>query len=183
MEVALPIILFVAGFGVGAFVVWQIKQREIEDRQQAQADLESAFGNLSRQALMENQTQFMELARGEFQKLEQQSGQQLNQKKELIDSSLKTISSSVQQLSEGTARLHGSVESTTRRLDNLTETTDQLRQILSSSQARGQWGERMVEDILNLLGLFLVLFLIFFLEKFEVDLGLLDLGFLFNDSS
>ena len=40
MEVALPIILFVAGFGVGAFVVWQIKQREIEDRQQAQADLE-----------------------------------------------------------------------------------------------------------------------------------------------
>ena len=153
MEVALPIILFVAGFGAGAFVVLQIKQREIEDRQQAQADLESAFGNLSRQALMENQTQFMELARGEFQKLEQQSGQQLNQKKELIDSSLKTISSSVQQLSEGTARLHGSVESTTRRLDNLTETTDQLRQILCSSQARGQWGERMVEDILNLLGL------------------------------
>lgn len=153
MEVALPIILFVIGFGVGAFVVWQIKEKEQQERQRSEAELESAFGNLSRQALTESQTQFLELARGEFQKLEQSSGQQLDQKKELIDSSLKTISSTVQQLNEGTARLHGSVESTTRRLDNLTQTTDQLRQILSSSQARGQWGERMVEDILNLLGL------------------------------
>ena len=28
-----------------------------------------------------------------------------------------------------------------------------LRDILSSSQKRGQWGERMVEDILQLIGL------------------------------
>ena len=45
------------------------------------------------------------------------------------------------------------MESSTKRIENLTETTNQLRQILSSSQARGQWGERMVEDILNLLGM------------------------------
>ena len=38
-------------------------------------------------------------------------------------------------------------------LDALNETTNKLRNILSSSQARGQWGERMVEDILNLLGM------------------------------
>lgn len=153
MEIALPVILFVVGFGVGAFVVWQIKQRELDSHTQAKASLEEAFGNLSRQALTENQSQFLDLARGEFQKLEQQTGQQLNQKKELIDSSLKNISTSIQQLNEGTAKLHGSVESSTRRLESLTETTDQLRQILSSSQARGQWGERMVEDILNLLGM------------------------------
>ena len=39
------------------------------------------------------------------------------------------------------------------RLDNLQDTTNQLRLILSSSQARGQRGERLAEDILNLLGL------------------------------
>ena len=153
MEVALPIILFVAGFVVGGFVVWQMKQRELEDRRRSEEELESAFGNLSRQALTENQTQFLELARGEFQKLEKHSGEQLNQKKELIDTSLQNITTSILQLNQGTARLHGQVESSTKRIENLTETTNQLRQILSSSQARGQWGERMVEDILNLLGM------------------------------
>ena len=153
MEVALPIILFVGGFVVGGFVVWQMKQRELEDRRRSEEELEAAFGNLSRQALTENQSQFLELARGEFQKLEKHSGEQLNQKKELIDTSLQNITTSILQLNQGTARLHGQVESSTKRIENLTETTNQLRQILSSSQARGQWGERMVEDILNLLGM------------------------------
>jgi len=153
MEVALPIILFVGGFVMGGFVVWQMKQRELEDRRRSEEELETAFGNLSRQALTENQSQFLELARGEFQKLEKHSGEQLNQKKELIDTSLQNITTSILQLNQGTARLHGQVESSTKRIENLTETTNQLRQILSSSQARGQWGERMVEDILNLLGM------------------------------
>ena len=149
----MPIILFVSGFVMGGFVVWQMKQRELEDRRRSEEELETAFGNLSRQALTENQSQFLELARGEFQKLEKHSGEQLNQKKELIDTSLQNITTSILQLNQGTARLHGQVESSTKRIENLTETTNQLRQILSSSQARGQWGERMVEDILNLLGM------------------------------
>ena len=153
MEVVLPIILFVAGFAVGAFVIWQIKQKEIEERQRMEVELEQAFGNLSRQALTDNQSQFLDLARNEFKKLEDSSGQQLNQKKELIDTSLKNIASSIKQLNEGTSRLQGQVEHSTKRIENLSNTTDQLRRILSSSQARGQWGERMVEDILNLLGM------------------------------
>jgi len=153
VEVVLPIILFVAGFAVGAFVIWQIKQKEIEERQRMEAELEQAFGNLSRQALTDNQSQFLDLARNEFKKLEDSSGQQLNQKKELIDTSLKNIASSIKQLNEGTSRLQGQMEHSTKRIENLSNTTDQLRRILSSSQARGQWGERMVEDILNLLGM------------------------------
>jgi DNA recombination protein RmuC len=153
VEVVLPIILFIAGFAVGAFVIWQIKQKEIEERQRMEAELEQAFGNLSRQALTDNQSQFLDLARNEFKKLEDSSGQQLNQKKELIDTSLKNIASSIKQLNEGTSRLQGQMEHSTKRIENLSNTTDQLRRILSSSQARGQWGERMVEDILNLLGM------------------------------
>ncbi len=37
-------------------------------------------------------------------------------------------------------------------LNTLTEHTHQLREVLSSSQARGQWGERMAEDVLRLAG-------------------------------
>ncbi|MCF7843005.1 MAG: DNA recombination protein RmuC, partial [Lentisphaeria bacterium] len=35
----------------------------------------------------------------------------------------------------------------------LRNTTEDLRRLLASSQTRGQWGERMVEDILNYIGL------------------------------
>ena len=45
------------------------------------------------------------------------------------------------------------MEESRKSVGVLSETTTQLRQILSSSQSRGQWGERMVEDILNFIGL------------------------------
>jgi DNA recombination protein RmuC len=38
------------------------------------------------------------------------------------------------------------------QLSVLSETTDSLRQALSSSKARGQWGERMADDVLRLHG-------------------------------
>ncbi len=45
------------------------------------------------------------------------------------------------------------MEASSKGISELSDTTSQLRQILSSSQARGQWGERMVEDILAFIGL------------------------------
>ncbi len=153
VEIFLPILLFVLGFGVGGFAVWQMKQKELEARHKSDKDLEATFGNLSRQALSENQQQFLELAKNEFEKLQSGSGKQLDQKKELIDASLKNIERSLRDLGDGTTGLREQMNLSQKRIDNLNTTTDQLRAILSSSQARGQWGERMVEDILNFLGL------------------------------
>jgi DNA recombination protein RmuC len=45
------------------------------------------------------------------------------------------------------------MEESRKTVGDLSDTTSRLRQILSSNQARGQWGERMVEDILNFIGL------------------------------
>ena len=153
MDIILPIVLFVAGFLAGGFLIWQLKHKESEAAKRSATELEDLFGNLSRQALSENQRQFLELARNEFVKLQEGSSQQLDQKKELIDSSLQNIQRSLKDLGEGTAGLRAQVRTSGERLDNLQDTTNQLRLILSSSQARGQWGERLVEDILNLLGL------------------------------
>ena len=35
----------------------------------------------------------------------------------------------------------------------LNDTTEHLRQALASSKKRGEWGERMAEDIINLVGM------------------------------
>lgn len=50
---------------------------------------------------------------------------------------------------ELTAQLHATVEQTA----SLTSTTAALREVLASPKARGQWGERMAEDVLRLAGL------------------------------
>ncbi|HUH07122.1 MAG TPA: DNA recombination protein RmuC, partial [Egibacteraceae bacterium] len=49
--------------------------------------------------------------------------------------------------------LSGHIAAAGQRTAELAETTRELRQALSSSKARGQWGERMAEDVLRLAGL------------------------------
>jgi DNA recombination protein RmuC len=48
--------------------------------------------------------------------------------------------------------LHEQLAAAGRSTAELAETTRQLREALSSSRARGQWGERMAEDVLRLAG-------------------------------
>jgi DNA recombination protein RmuC len=153
VSVWLPILLFVLGFGAGAIAVWQVKQRELEAHRKAGDKLEAAFGDLSRKALLENQHQFLDLAKLEFEKLQAGSGKHMEQKKELIDASLRNIDRSLRALGDDTVGLREQMQLSRRRIDTLNDTTDRLRLILSNSQARGQWGERMVEDILELLGM------------------------------
>ena len=49
--------------------------------------------------------------------------------------------------------LKSSIDTSQKTTEALSEHTARLREILSSSQKRGQWGERMVEDILRFVGL------------------------------
>jgi len=147
------IILFIAGTILGAIIVWFLRQREFSSIRKTEDDLKDAFSSLSREALDSNQKSFFELARNQFENLTKSSGQQLDEKKKLIDSTIKEMKSHLENLAKQTTELKGQIENSQQGISRLTDTTSKLRQILSSSQARGQWGERMVEDILNFIGL------------------------------
>jgi len=153
MTYTIGIILFVVGLLIGAVFVWIIRQKEIESIKKSEEELKDTFSSLSRLALDENQKSFFELARNQFENLTKSSGQQLDEKKKLIDSTIKDMRSHLESLVKQTTELKGQMENSQAGISKLTDTTSQLRQILSSSQARGQWGERMVEDILNFIGL------------------------------
>lgn len=147
------IILFIVGTVFGAIIVWILRQREISNIRKTEDELKNAFSTLSREALDSNQKSFFELARNQFENLAKSSGQQLDEKKKLIDSTIKEMKSHLEKLTKETIALKGQMENSHQGINRLTDTTSKLRQILSSSQARGQWGERMVEDILNFIGL------------------------------
>ena len=152
MEIS-GLILFILGFLIGGGFVWFFRQKDVDSIQQNQDNIKQEFENLSNKVLLDNQEKFLELASSKFSDLIQTSDKQLENKKELIDSTLKEMKANLDNLSKNTAALEGQMKESKESVGKLTDTTSQLRQILSSSQARGQWGERMVKDILDFIGL------------------------------
>ncbi len=91
------------------------------------------------------------------------AGKDLEGKKSLIDQQLSAmsdkldaVSSLVQDVETERARSFGELSAQLTRQDagiaDLLHTTQSLREALSSTKARGQWGERMAEDVLRLAG-------------------------------
>ncbi|HUV11003.1 MAG TPA: DNA recombination protein RmuC, partial [Acidimicrobiia bacterium] len=90
-------------------------------------------------------------------------GQELDSKKSLIDAQLGTmttkldeVSTLVQSFDAERARTFGELREQLSMqhegVTSLLQTTHSLREALSSTKARGQWGERMAEDVLRLSG-------------------------------
>jgi DNA recombination protein RmuC len=88
----------------------------------------------------------------------------LDTKKELIDQSLQSMNEKLEQVTalvstlekdreQKFGELKTQLSSSSSETLRLRETTEQLRNILSSPAARGQWGERMAEDVLRVAGL------------------------------
>ena len=147
------LVFFIAGFIIGGGLVWLVRQKDIDLVQKNQNNLKHEFESLSNKVLLDNQEKFLDLASSKFSDLLQNSDKQLENKKELIDSTLKEMKDNLDSLSKNTVALEGQMKESKESVGKLTDTTSQLRQILSSSQARGQWGERMVKDILDFIGL------------------------------
>jgi DNA recombination protein RmuC len=176
------ILAFAAGaaFGAGVVLVYHLLRkrdagalaRELVNRTQTEkiGDLEAllgrvrdSFGALSLEAMQKNTQEFLKLA-GET--LGRQAGlgeKDLEGKKKLIDQSLDGMKSEMrkvedlmqalekdreQKFGQVAAQLKASAEQTAK----LQETAHQLRQALGNTKTRGQWGERMAEDVLRLSG-------------------------------
>jgi len=141
---SLEILLFFVGFFIGAGLIWVIRGKEFESVKNNRDEIKQAFGDLSNEVLVESQKTFLDLAEHKFSTLLENSDEQLDKKKDLIDSSLKDMRDRLKNLSENTVALKSQMEESRKSVGDLSDTTSKLRQILSSSQARGQWGERMV---------------------------------------
>ena len=153
MSVFQVVIFFILGFILGGLFVWFLRKSEINTIKKNNDELKSAFGNLSKEALDQNLSTFLKIAEDKFKDLVQKSDGSLEQKKELIDLSLNEMNKKLEGLDKSTTELKGQMENSHKGIGALAETTNRLSMILSSSQSRGQWGEKMVEDILDFMGL------------------------------
>ncbi|MCD6570997.1 MAG: DNA recombination protein RmuC [Deltaproteobacteria bacterium] len=175
-------IALLAGFILGLIVAFTLRLiqaktakeladelfQESEARRQANIDaimenVKVSFGSLSFEALSRSTEEFLKLAKSRLESEREVGVKELDAKKSLIDQQLQRMTSELENVSklmkelekdriekfgELTSQLKVASEQTT----SLMQTTNMLRETLASTKARGQWGERMAEDVLRLAG-------------------------------
>jgi DNA recombination protein RmuC len=122
-----------------------------------QAALSQAMAHMSQQARHDRE-ESIKLA---SERIAEAGGQELGKRAEVIDTTIRGVHESLtqrisqldielKQLRELNVEKFGNVD---KAVTELAKRTTDLNNVLSSSQARGQWGERMAEDLLRAAGL------------------------------
>ena len=131
-------LVFVLGFILGSIIVYLISFQ-----------LRNSFSNDSDKAFRK----FQDFASEKLNDKIEKADYQFEEKKKLIDNNLEKVSKSLNELMSQSTLLKTKLDESQKETINLRQTTIDLKNILSNSQSRGQWGERMAKDILNMMGL------------------------------
>jgi len=182
MNWLLILIALIAGFvlGLGAAFILRLVQgktarefadelfRESEMQRKAQLDtvienVKASFGSMSLEALSKSTEEFLKLAKARLESEREVGARELDAKKGLIDQQLQrmtgeleNVSKLMQSLEKDRVEKFGELASHLKIVGEqtkaLTQSTSTLREALASTKARGQWGERMAEDVLRIAG-------------------------------
>jgi DNA recombination protein RmuC len=168
MDFLLPLAL---GLAIGAailFLALRNKTVQQDSAPTSSTDLASSVQGVVQSALNEALSALNEQSRRDREesiklaadRVAEASSERLGKSAKDIDTSLRSVQESLsqrmQQMDVEIKRLHdqnaekfGNVD---RAVNDLVKRTSDLNNVLSSSQARGQWGERMAEDMLRAAG-------------------------------
>lgn len=125
--------------------------------------VKGSFAILSQEALERSTDGFLKLAGQTLGTKVKEGERELEGKKQLIDQSLKgmtaeldKVRAALREFESERGRQYGSLTSQLKSAGEVTarleQTTGQLTAALGSTKQRGQWGERMAEDVLRLAG-------------------------------
>jgi DNA recombination protein RmuC len=155
-------ILVAAAAGVaagGALVALLLRWLQARTARDLTEEMKASFGSLSLDAL----SKFLELAKAKLDAERDTHAQELEAKKGLIDHQLRQMTAELEKVStlvkelekdrvEKFGQLASQLKTASEHTAALGQTTATLREALASTKARGQWGERMAEDVLRLAG-------------------------------
>lgn len=127
------------------------------------SNMKESFGSMSLEALSKSTEQFLQLAKSTFEPEREITKQELETKKGLIDQQLGKMTGELDKVSnlmkelekdrvEKFGQLSNQLRIANQQTTELMKTTGSIREALASTKTRGQWGERMAEDVLRLAG-------------------------------
>ncbi|HBZ01643.1 MAG TPA: DNA recombination protein RmuC [candidate division Zixibacteria bacterium] len=166
------ILIFAIGTIFGAIIAFAInnilRKKSDEELARNKDEIEKISKAAFYEVASQSTDQLIKLAKQTLDAKTSESSAELDGKKQLIDQSLTALSKDMQERLEKVQKLmseigqavpekYGQVSNAISNIatqsENLRKTTDLLRIALSGSQQRGQWGERIAEDILRHVGL------------------------------
>jgi DNA recombination protein RmuC len=144
-------------------LVSETEAEKVQDLEALMGRVRDSFGALSQEALKASTGELLKLARENLDGRVQLGAKELESKKQLIDQNLVAMKGDLQKMQDLVSRLESErarqygeldvqLKTAARETSRLQDTADHLRQALVSTKARGQWGERMAEDVLRLAG-------------------------------
>ena len=165
------ILIFIIGALFGAAIVFIIntmsKRKSDEELQRIKDEMEKSFKALSFEIANQSSDQLIKRSKEMYDTKTSESSADLEGKKKLIDQSLTSMAKDMQERMEKVQKLmtdinqnvpakYGQVSEAigniSKQNEILRQTTESLKIALSGSQQRGQWGERMADDILRVAG-------------------------------
>jgi len=125
--------------------------------------MKESFTAISYEALRNNLQQFMNIAGETLKNQTVLNEQTLESKKQLIDQTLAQIGKEIAKVNEVITQyerdrqlkfgeLSQQLQMTAEQTAKLRDTAEHLRAVLTNTRVRGQWGERMAEDVLRMVG-------------------------------
>jgi DNA recombination protein RmuC len=146
----------VVGLVIGGMLVYMVTRLHGKN-------VENTFSALSLDALRKNSEDFLRLANENLSRQSQAGATELDGKKVLIDQTLEMMKGDLQKVERLITEFDSKREKTFGELSNqlkvtaeqtckLQETTSKLQGALANTKVRGQWGERMAEDVLRFAG-------------------------------
>ncbi len=144
-------------------LISETDSQRVHDLEALMMRIKESFGSLSLEALSKNTEEFLKIANETLSKQTTSGEKELEGKKQLIDQTLRVMKEDLQKVQELVmgfekdrekkfGELANQLKSTAEQTGKLQETANQLKSALASTKARGQWGERMAEDVLRLAG-------------------------------
>lgn len=142
--------------------------RETEVEKKAALDeimnnLKANFSSISLETLSRSTDEFLKLAKSKLDTERESTAQELDSRKALIDQQLENMNKGLENVTRVITELEkdrvgkfqelsSQLRKTGELTSELARNTSTLREALASSKVRGQWGERMAEDVLRMCG-------------------------------
>lgn len=146
-------VALLTGLALGAALMYLY----LRPRLQGENHLQSTFAQMASQALADARTQLLQLAETQLTGKQQLIDQRLTTIQSEVAGKLEKVTSLMTEIDKNShislATLGQQLSKTSEGLQSLQTTTADLKAALSNSRTRGQWGERMAEDVLKLAGL------------------------------
>ncbi|MDD4664198.1 MAG: DNA recombination protein RmuC [Caldisericia bacterium] len=162
---------FLIGFGTGILVlIIVLNWKKHESKQIARTMFQESFNTMrdtmnmvSMDALRQNASSFLQLADATLSKQTLEGQLHLENKKQLIDQTLEQIKLELKKMEDMVnhyekdreqkfGQISQQLKFSAEQTDQLRNTTNQLHTALANTKSRGQWGERMAEDVLRMSG-------------------------------